>query len=42
MHTNNYEKPLDFKEVYKMSLKYMNAAKIQDNFGQYIVNTLNK
>ena len=31
-----------FKAIYKMPLKYMNAAKIQDNFGQYIVNTLNK
>ena len=31
-----------FKAIYKMPLKYMNAAKIQDDFGQYTVNTLNK
>ena len=35
------KKTPDFK-VYKMHLKYMDAAKIQDDFGQYIVNTLNK
>ena len=33
------KKTLDFKEIYKMPLKYINAAKIQDDFGQYIVNT---
>lgn len=26
-----------FKAIYKMPLKYMDAAKIQDDFGQYIL-----
>lgn len=28
-----------FKAIYKMPLKYKDTSKIQDEFGQYIVNT---